>query len=87
MGKLKILVIPSWYPNKKDPLWGNYFIKQTEALSSYADVSMLYINRDSVKHPINYFNDKGNDGYYDDKYPFKFYEKTILNFRSVSLNF
>ena len=28
MDKLKVLMIPSWYPNKKDPLWGNYFIKQ-----------------------------------------------------------
>ncbi len=30
---MKILVIPSWYPNDKDPLWGNYFIKQAEALN------------------------------------------------------
>lgn len=87
MKKLNILVIPSWYPNKSDPLWGNYFIKQTEALSSYADTSMLYINRASVKEPLNYFNEKSTDGYYDNKYPFKFYKKTILNFRSVSLDY
>ena len=45
MKKIKMLVIPSWYPNEKDPLWGNYFIKQAEALNDYIDVSMLYINR------------------------------------------
>ena len=39
MKKIKMLVIPSWYPNEKDPLWGNYFIKQAEALNDYIDVS------------------------------------------------
>ena len=38
MKKIKMLVIPSWYPNEKDPLWGNYFIKQAEALNDYIDV-------------------------------------------------
>ena len=49
MKKLNILVIPSWYPNEKDPLWGNYFIKQSDALNEYANVSMLHINRVGLK--------------------------------------
>ena len=87
MKKLKIMIIPSWYPNKSDPLWGNYFIKQAEALSQYADVSMLYINRASIKQPIDYFSEKKTDGYYKDKYAFKFYKKTIINLKSVSLEY
>ena len=35
MKKLNILVIPSWYPNEKDPLWGNYFIKQIKNNQTY----------------------------------------------------
>lgn len=87
MKKIKIMVIPSWYPNKSDPLWGNYFIKQTEALSNYADTSMLYVNRAGIREPINYLDEKSTDGYYSDKYSFKFYKKTILNFRFVSLDY
>ena len=49
MKKLNILVIPSWYPNEKDPLWCNYFIKQSDALNEYANVSMLHINRVGLK--------------------------------------
>lgn len=44
MDKLKVLMIPSWYPNKKDPLWGNYFIKQAEALNEFVDVTLLSHN-------------------------------------------
>lgn len=87
MKKLKIMIIPSWYPNKSDPLWGNYFIKQAEALSQYADVSMLYMNRASIKQPADYIYERKTDGYYEDKYVFKFYKKTIINLKSVSLKY
>lgn len=87
MKKIKIMIIPSWYPNKSDPLWGNYFIKQAEALSEYADVSMLYINRASIKQPTDYLSERKTDGYYKDKYVFEFYKKTIINFKSVSLKY
>ena len=49
MKKLKVLIIPSWYPNKSDPLWGNYFIKQASALNDYVDVTMLHIERVGLK--------------------------------------
>jgi len=87
MKKMKILVIPSWYPNEKDPLWGNYFIKQAEALSDYADVSMLYINRVGLKELKKLNKEKITDGYYDSKYSFKFYKKSIINFKSISLDY
>ena len=87
MKKLKILIIPSWYPNEKDPLWGNYFIKQAEALSLYADVSMLYVNRMGLRELSKIRKNKYTDGYDDKKYCFKFYKKTIINYRSFSLDF
>ena len=43
MKQLKVLIIPSWYPNKKDPLWGNYFIKQASALNEYAESNNIPI--------------------------------------------
>lgn len=87
MKKLNILMIPSWYPNKKDPLWGNYFIKQAEALNEYANVSMLHINRVGLKEINNLNKEKNTDGYNDKLYSFKFYKKTILNFKSLSIDY
>ena len=87
MEKLKILIIPSWYPNEKDPLWGNYFIKQAEALNEYADVSMLYINRIGLKEIKKLSKEKLTDGYNDELYTFKFYKKTILNYKSLSIDY
>lgn len=87
MKKLNILIIPSWYPNKKDPLWGNYFIKQAEALNEFANVSMLYINRIGLKEINNLNKEKKTDGYNDELYNFKFYKKTILNFKSLSIDY
>lgn len=87
MSKLKVLVIPSWYPNKKDPLWGNYFIKQSEALSEYVDVTMLHIERVGLKEINTFFENKKTDGLDEKKYSFKLFKKTILNYKSLSLDF
>lgn len=87
MKKLKILIIPSWYPNKKDPLWGNYFIKQAESLSEYADVSMLYVNRIGLKEINELSTERKTDGYSNSLYNFKFYKKTIINYKSLSLDY
>ena len=86
MKKLNILVIPSWYPNEKDPLWGNYFIKQSNALNEYANVSMLHINRVGLKEIKKLLKEKMSDGFDNSKYSFKFYKKTILNLKSLSLD-
>lgn len=87
MSKLNILIIPSWYPNKKDPLWGNYFIKQAEALNEYANVSMLYVDRIGLKELNNYFRNKKSDGINNDLYSFAFYKKTIINYKALSLEY
>lgn len=87
MSKLKVLLIPSWYPNKKDPLWGNYFIKQAEALNEYIDITMLHIDRVGLKEANLLFENKKSDGLNEELYPFKFYKKTVLNYKSLSLDY
>lgn len=87
MKKLNILIIPSWYPNERDPLWGNYFIKQAEALNEYANVSMLYINRIGLKELRKLSKERLSDGFDDETYSFKFYKKTIINYKSLSIDY
>lgn len=87
MKKLKVLVIPSWYPNKADPLWGNYFIKQASALNEFCDVTMLHIERVGIKEINTYFENKKTDGFNNSLHSFKFYKKTMLNYKSISLDY
>ena len=84
---MKLLVIPSWYPNDKDPLWGNYFIKQAEALNEIAEVYKLHINRVGLKEIGKYIKERRNDGLYSDKHKFKLYRKSVLNYKSINLDF
>ena len=83
---MKLLIIPSWYPNEADPLWGGYFIKQAEALNEYVEVSFLNINRVGLREFNKLYKYKKQDGYDDKKYKFKFYEKSILNVKSISID-
>ena len=83
---MKILIIPSWYPNKANPIWGNYFIKQAEALNNYAEVSFLNVNRVGIKEFNELFKQKKQDGYTTKKYPFHFCQKSILNVKGINLD-
>ncbi len=51
MNSLKILVIPSWYPTKDDPLNGIFFREQAESLNHYVDIAVLYLNPIKLKQP------------------------------------
>lgn len=82
---MKILVIPSWYPSETNKVWGNYFIKQAEALNNYVEVSFLNINRVGIKEFSKLFKEKKQDGYTNKKYPFHFYQKSILNVKGINL--
>ncbi len=77
---MKILFIPSWYPSKNNPIWGNYFIKQAENMSEYADVSMIHIERIGLKNIFSIFNNKKKD------YCFKFYKSNIINLKKINLD-
>lgn len=87
MKKINVLIIPSWYPNKKDPLWGNYFIKQAEALNEYANVSMLHVERVGFREIKDYFKNRRTDGLDTSLYSFKFYKRTILNYKAINLDY
>lgn len=77
---MKILFIPSWYPSKNNPIWGNYFIKQAENMSEYADVSMIHVERIGFKNIFSFFNNK------KEKYCFKFYKSNIINLKRINLD-
>lgn len=51
MNPLKVLVLPSWYPTRDDPLNGIFFREQAESLNQYVDVAVLYLNPIKLKQP------------------------------------
>lgn len=53
---MKVLVIPSWYPNGEDKLMGIYHKEYCEALANRDNVKvdMLYIDRQRLNAPIKY---------------------------------
>ena len=53
---MKILVIPTWYPNGIDKLMGIYHKEFCEALSKIDNikVDMLYIDLQRIKEPFKY---------------------------------
>ncbi len=60
---MKVLVIPSWYPNGTDKLMGIYHKEYAEALSENKNVAvdMLYIDRQRLNAPIKYVMMKKNE--------------------------
>lgn len=55
MEKIKVAVIPSWYPNGEDRLMGQYHIEFSEALAEAgAEVSMLVVERVRLQKPLEY---------------------------------
>lgn len=52
---MKILIIPSWYPNSLNSLGGIFFKEQAEALAKHGhDISVLCINQYSVREILKY---------------------------------
>jgi len=52
MSKNKILMIPSWYPTKENPIHGSFFKEQAMALSEYCDFCILHLNYFSLKKTL-----------------------------------
>jgi len=44
--RLHILFLPRWYPHRYDPMPGLFIQKQAEAVSSFCDVTVLYVHSD-----------------------------------------
>ena len=52
---MKVLVVPTWYPNGKDKLMGVYHKEFTEALNRNGiKADMLYIDRQRLSKPLKY---------------------------------
>lgn len=52
---MKVLIIPSWYPNSFNPLGGIFFKEQAESLQKYGHtVSVISINQYSIREIIKY---------------------------------
>ncbi len=45
--RYKVLFLSSWYPNRIEPLQGNFIQRHAEAVSEFSDVASLYVCPDS----------------------------------------
>ncbi len=82
---MKILVIPSWFPSVKNPIWGDYLIKQACELSKLAEVNMLHVNRRGFKEFIRGSKKYQKDGFDDKRFGFGFYQISILNLKAINV--
>ena len=81
---MKVLVIPTWYPNGKDKLMGIYHKEFTEALNKKIEANMLYIDRQRLSNPIKYLFSKKNEIINETNY--KTYIYKMLNLGSISFS-
>ncbi len=79
---MKVLVIPSWYPNGADKLMGIYHKEFCEALSEYANVDMLYIDRQRIKSFFKYIFRKKKETVLEKGY--NVYIRKILDIRKIN---
>ena len=42
--RIRVLFLPKWYPHRYDPMPGLFIQRQAEVVSSYCDVSVLYVH-------------------------------------------
>lgn len=54
--RMKILYLPRWYPNRKDPMPGLFIRRHALSVKPYADVSVLYVHlnfdREAEKYEV-----------------------------------
>lgn len=85
--RLKVLVIPTWYPMQEDSIGGIYHRQQTQALAEREDVEvhLLFVERRRLQHPLSYLSipklvteqEKG----------FTVTRKRILNLATISFDY
>ncbi len=51
MRRLKVLILPSWYPSEDNPIRGIFLKEQAEALNQYVDVAVLSVNSIRLNQP------------------------------------
>lgn len=84
MGKLNVLVVPTWYPSGADKIMGIYHKEFTEALALNKDinVNMLYIDRQRLNNPIKYLFTKKK--LIENEKEYKVYKYKMLNLGKIS---
>ena len=83
---MKVLIIPSWYPEGEDKLMGIYHKEYTEALAKNGvDVDMLFVKRERLRNPLKYLFMKKCEIIQENGY--KLYKIRMLDFESVCLKF
>lgn len=80
---MKVLVIPTWYPNGEDKLMGIYHKEFTENLNNYGiDANMLFIDRQRLNNPIKYLFMKKK--LIDEKINYNVFIYRMLNLSPIS---
>lgn len=80
---MKVLIIPTWYPNGEDKLMGIYHKEFTESLNKYGiDSNMLFIDRQRLSNPIKYLFMKKK--LIDNESNYKVYIYRMLNLSPIS---
>lgn len=80
---MKVLVIPTWYPNGEDKLMGIYHKEFTYALNTYGvEASMLFIDRQRLSNPIKYLFMKKKE--IDKEINYNVYIYKLLNLSPIS---
>lgn len=58
---MKVLILPSWYPDKDNPIRGIFFKQQAEFLANYKDVSVISLNMYEILQIKQYIKTNRND--------------------------
>lgn len=91
---MKILWLASWYPNRTEPLTGDFIQRHAQAVSLYHDVYVIHVVRDSKKKiTYNVLNEKTSNGglkeeiiyYYSRRFYFSFFNRlcSYLKYKRV----
>lgn len=80
-GKLHVLYLPRWYPNRYDPMPGLFIERHALSVLPHADVSVLYVHGDDQMKDKTYDLIKTNQGLYTIRIYFK---KSTSRFRMLA---
>ncbi len=82
---MKILVIPTWYPNGEDKLMGIYHKEFTNALNKYGiEADMLFVDRQRLSKPLSYLFTK--KFYIDHEENYEVYVQRMLNLQPLGFD-
>ncbi len=81
---MKVLVIPSWYPNGTDKLMGIYHKEYAYALTKMGiDVDMLFVYRQRLSNPIKYIFMKKREVDIEETY--KVYKIMMMDIEKINI--